>query len=155
MRFPFYIAKRYLFSKSSNNTINIITIIAAIGVIVGTLALFIVLSGFSGLRTFSIGFLDVSDPDLKISSKTGKTLQLDDDLIKVLSNHENIAAYFLWVDEVLNAIEGLGESMENKVIVRKILRSLPMRFNAKVLVLEERSNLENVSMDELHGILTS
>jgi len=45
--------------------------------------------------------------------------------------------------------------MENEVIVRKILRSFPMRFDAKVLVLEERSNLENVSMDELHGILTA
>ena len=47
-----YIAKRYLFSKSSNNAINIITIIAAIGVIIGSAALFIVLSGFAGLKRF-------------------------------------------------------------------------------------------------------
>jgi len=43
--------------------------------------------------------------------------------------------------------------MENKVIVQKILRSLPMRFDAKIFVLEERLDLENINMDELHEIL--
>ena len=73
MNFPFYIAKRYLVSKSSNNAINIITIIAAIGVVVSTIALFIVLSVFSGLRNFSLNFIQVSDPDLKISAVEGKS----------------------------------------------------------------------------------
>ena len=42
MNFPLYIARRYLLSKSSNNAINIITLIATIGVIVSTIALFVV-----------------------------------------------------------------------------------------------------------------
>ena len=73
MNFPLYIAKRYLFSKSSNNTINIITIIATVGVIIGTMALFIVLSGFSGLKEFSLGFIQTSDPDFKITPVKGKS----------------------------------------------------------------------------------
>ncbi|HBR55473.1 MAG TPA: ABC transporter permease, partial [Flavobacteriaceae bacterium] len=66
MNFSLYIAKRYLFSKSSNNAINIITGIAAVGVVVGAMSLFIVLSGFSGLKDFSLQFTNVFDSDLKI-----------------------------------------------------------------------------------------
>ena len=72
MNFPFYIAKRYLFTKSSNNAINIITIIAAIGVFAGAFSLFIVLSGFSGLKDFSLSFTNEFDPDLKILPESGK-----------------------------------------------------------------------------------
>ncbi|HET8753539.1 MAG TPA: FtsX-like permease family protein [Salinimicrobium sp.] len=72
MNFPFYIARRYLFSKSSSNAINIITIIAAIGVFAGAFSLFIVLSGFSGLKDFSLSFSNKFDPDLKVLPETGK-----------------------------------------------------------------------------------
>jgi len=75
VNFPLYIAKRYLFSKSSNNAINIITIIAAIGVVIGAMSLFIVLSGFSGLKDFSLQFTNEYDSDLKIVPASGKTIQ--------------------------------------------------------------------------------
>lgn len=75
MKFSLYIAKRYLFSKSSNNAINIISLVAGLGIVIGTAALFIVLSGFSGLKNFSLEFTSFSDPDLKIVPKTSKTLQ--------------------------------------------------------------------------------
>ena len=42
-----------------------------------------------------------------------------------------------------------------KIIVRNILKIFPARFNPKVSVLEDRSNLTNLSIDELHGILTA
>jgi hypothetical protein len=54
----------------------------------------------------------------------------------------------------VNAIIGLGEEIKESVIVRKVLRSLPMRFNPKISTLEERSYLNSISMDELHGIFT-
>ena len=88
MNFPFYIAKRYLFTKSSTNAINIITFIAMFGVIVGSLALFIILSGFSGLRTFSDSLLEASDPDIKITPKQGKVIQYSDELKKKLNLDE-------------------------------------------------------------------
>lgn len=86
MRFPLYIAKRYLFTKSSNNAINVITIIAAAGVVVGTMALFIVLSVFSGLKDFSLDFIRVSDPDLKISAVEGKSFFFNDSIAKALDD---------------------------------------------------------------------
>ena len=91
MNFSYYIAKRYLFSKTSNNAINIITIIASFGVIVGALALFIILSGFSGLRTFSYAMLDASDPDIKITATQGKSFLVTDAFSKVLDADASIA----------------------------------------------------------------
>jgi lipoprotein-releasing system permease protein len=99
LNFSYYIAKRYLFTKTSNNAINIITIIASFGVIVSSLALFIILSGFSGLRTFSYSLLDASDPDLKITSVKGKSFLLDDDFLQVLDDNPNIATYAKVIEE--------------------------------------------------------
>lgn len=98
MQFSLYIAKRYLFSKSSNNAINIITIIAAAGVVVGTMALFIVLSVFSGLKEFSLDFIRVSDPDLKISAAKGKSFFYNDTISTILED-SSIADYTKVVEE--------------------------------------------------------
>ncbi|MRT15402.1 ABC transporter permease [Vitellibacter sp. q18] len=90
MNFSLYIAKRYLFSKSSNNAINIITAIAAIGVVVGAMSLFIVLSGFSGLKKFSLQFTDEFDSDLKILPKSGKTITFSEAQKVQLQNMEGV-----------------------------------------------------------------
>ena len=92
MNVPFYIAKRYLVSKSSNNAINIITIFATAGVVLATMALFVVLSGFSGLKKFSTSFYNTADPDLKISAVSGKSFTFDESLKKILDIPE-IEAY--------------------------------------------------------------
>jgi hypothetical protein len=72
-----------------------------------------------------------------------------------MKEDENIATYFLRVDETINAIIGLREEIKESVIVQKLLRSLPMRFDPKISSLEERSDLNSISMDELHGIFTT
>ena len=72
-----------------------------------------------------------------------------------MKEEENIVAYFLRVDETVNIIRGLGEKIEESIIVQKILRSLPMRFDSKISAIEERSNLDIMTVDELHGTLTT
>jgi hypothetical protein len=69
-----------------------------------------------------------------------------------MKEDEDIATYFLRVDETVNAIIGLGEEIEESVIFQYVLRSLPMRFNPKISTLEEISDLNSISMDKLHGI---
>lgn len=98
MNFPLYIAKRYLFSKSSKNAINIISLITGFAIIVGTLALFLVLSVFSGLKEFSTDFIRVSDPDLKISSEKGKSFFFTDSLISIFKD-DRIAHFTKVVEE--------------------------------------------------------
>jgi lipoprotein-releasing system permease protein len=99
VNFPFYIAKRYVFAKSGNNTINIITIIASFGVIVGSLALFIILSGFSGFKTFTNQMLDYSDPDIKISATKGKSFFVSDSITSILNSSTDIKAFASVVEE--------------------------------------------------------
>ncbi|MDY0780939.1 ABC transporter permease [Tenacibaculum sp. IB213877] len=99
MNFPFYIAKRYLFSKNSTNAINIITIIAMIGVMVGALALFVILSGFSGLRTFSYSLLNASDPDIKITASKGKSFLFSPEIKNELEHNSEIKTYSRVLEE--------------------------------------------------------
>lgn len=71
------IAKRYLFSRKNRSAINIISAIAALGVMIGSLAMIIVLSAFNGLESL-VGDLYTSvDPDIRISPTRGKTFDLD------------------------------------------------------------------------------
>ena len=49
-----------------------------------------------------------------------------------MKKEENIVAYFFRVVETVNIIRGLGEKIEGSIIVQKILRSLPMRFDSKI-----------------------
>lgn len=99
MDFPFYIAKRYLFAKSSNNAINIITIIASLGVIVGTAALFVILSGFSGLRTFNNSLLSASDPDIKVSLAKGKSFLFTNAFKEKLESNQELINYSPVIEE--------------------------------------------------------
>jgi len=73
MNFPFYIARRYLFSRKSHNIINIISLISGIGVMIVTAALVIVLSVFNGFARLSESLFNSFNPDMTITLKKGKT----------------------------------------------------------------------------------
>lgn len=107
MNFSLYIAKRYLFSKSKNNAINIITGIASAGIIVGAMALFVVLSVFSGLKDFSLSFSNDFDPDLKITSTLGKSFFISPEQEKKIEKINGIATKSRIIEErVLFLYEG-------------------------------------------------
>ncbi|RDI05338.1 ABC transporter permease [Flavobacterium sp. AG291] len=93
MSFPFYIARRYTISRSKSTAINIITGIAATGIVVSTAALFIILSVFSGLKDFSLSFTNTTDPDLKLTPATGKSLLITPEQEATLHQFKNITAY--------------------------------------------------------------
>ena len=99
MNFSLYIAKRYLRSKSSNNAINVITIIAGIGIVIGTAALFIVLSVFAGLKNYTLQFTSVVDPNLKAIPATGKSFILSDLDVAQLKKIDGIAHYAQIIEE--------------------------------------------------------
>jgi hypothetical protein len=68
---------------------------------------------------------------------------------------ENFAGFFLRVDEIVNTMKGLGEKIEEAIVVHKVSMSLPSRLYAKVYAIEEMHELDKLTMDKLHGILTS
>lgn len=99
MNFPLYIAKRYLKSASKNNAINIINGIASLGIVVGAMALFVVLSVFSGLVDFSLSFSNTIDPDFKAMSATGKSFLISNDQENQLQKIKGIRSYSKVVEE--------------------------------------------------------
>jgi len=99
VNFPLYIAKRYLFSKSKNNAINIISRIASGGIIVGAMALFVVLSVFSGLRIFSLSFSNDFDPDLKVNPILGKSFTISPEQENQIKNINGIANFSKIIEE--------------------------------------------------------
>jgi lipoprotein-releasing system permease protein len=110
LNFPLYIAKRYIFSNSKNNAINIINRIASMGIIVGAMALFVVLSVFSGLKVFSLSFSNTIDPDLKISSTLGKSFFVSPNQENKIKEIEGLACYSKIIEErVLFTFDGKQE----------------------------------------------
>ncbi|PQJ16270.1 ABC transporter permease [Aureicoccus marinus] len=103
MSFPYYMAKRYLRSKSSQNAVNIINAVTFLVIIIGAASLFVVLSAFTGLKTFSLQFTNSFDPDLKVTPLTGKFFELD-------SVQENRLKEVPFVD-------GLAREMEERVYI--------------------------------------
>ncbi|PRP67737.1 ABC transporter permease [Nonlabens agnitus] len=111
MNFSFYIARRYLISKNGKNAINIINILSFIITIVGTTALFIVLSGFSGLKEFSTSFSGYFDPDLQVTAVQGKTLNVPLSRKRALENITGIQV----LSEVIEEKAFLSYSEKNDI----------------------------------------
>ena len=81
MNFPFYIARRYLFSKKSTHVINLISAISAVGVAVATMALVVTLSVFNGFHDLVASLLTAFDPQIEVVPAQGKTAPADDPLL--------------------------------------------------------------------------
>ena len=77
MTLPFFIARRYLFSKKSTNAINVISAISMTGVAVATMAMVIVLSVFNGFHDLVASFFTSFDPQLEVVPVKGKSAAAD------------------------------------------------------------------------------
>jgi lipoprotein-releasing system permease protein len=85
-----FIARKYLFARKSYAIINIISLISVIGVAVGTMALFVVLSVFNGFEDLILKLFNNFHSDLKIESVEGKTIQLQNFPVEELKNAAEI-----------------------------------------------------------------
>lgn len=99
MNFPLYIAKRYIRSKSGQNAVNIINFVTFLVIVIGSAALFIVLSGFAGLKTFSLSFSNTFDPDLKAIPLTGKFFSINTAQGKELGHIDGVVSYAKEIEE--------------------------------------------------------
>lgn len=81
MNFPFFVARRYLFSPKSTSAINVISLISVMGIAVATMALVIVLSVFNGFHDLVANLFTAFDPQLKVVPVEGKTAPADDPLL--------------------------------------------------------------------------
>lgn len=104
MNLPFYIARRYLFSKKSHNAINIISMVSVCGVVVATVALVCALSVYNGFNDLVAGMFGSFDPVLKITPRTGKVFDPDSPRMQQVRNLPEVS-YF-------------GEVLQENALVR-------------------------------------
>ena len=162
MKAIFFIAWRYVRSKSSQNVINIINRMSIFVLIVGGASLMIVLAGFSGLRTFSMSFSNFFDPDLKVFRKTGKTFSLSPMQETALKESGVVASYTKVLEErvFLNSrgknyiayIKGVDENYPKVNAVDSILVISPKEW----LLSEDYVVVGNIIAETLNlGLFTS
>lgn len=99
LSFSWRIARRYLFSKKSHNTINIISTISATGVAIGTFALIVVLSVFNGFELLISDMFSAFDPDLKITVVEGKGFDITTESFQQLRKMSEVAVFTEVVEE--------------------------------------------------------
>lgn len=93
MNFPFYIARRYLFSKKSHNAINIISGISVCGIALATMALVCTMSVFNGFQDLVATLFTTIDPQLKVTPADGKTIAQDHPQLQRLKAYPDIELY--------------------------------------------------------------
>ena len=124
MSFPFYIARRYLFSKKSTNAINVISAISVIGVAVATMAMVIVLSVFNGFQDLVASFFTNIDPQLKVVPVMGKTAPADDPILTKIKANAHVAVATECVEDQALAIYHGRQSMVTVMGVEDSFRQL-------------------------------
>ena len=131
MNFPFYIARRYLFSKKSTHAINIISAISAVGVAVATMALVVTLSVFNGFHDLVASFFTTFDPQLKVVPVSGKTVAADDPTLLRICKHKQVEVATETVEDMALAtyngrqamvkIKGVEDNFDSLTHIREIL----------------------------------
>ena len=111
MNFPFYIARRYLFSKKSTHVINLISGISAVGVAVATMALVVTLSVFNGFHDLVASFLTAFDPQIEVVPARGKTAPADDPVLAKLRALPEVDVVMESVEDQALAVYGDNQAM--------------------------------------------
>lgn len=111
MNFPFFIARRYLFSKKSTHAINIISGISMVGVAVATMALVVTLSVFNGFHDLVASLLTAFDPQLKIVPAEGKSVPADDPVLTEIRRMPQVDVATECVEDQAMAVYGGRQAM--------------------------------------------
>ena len=111
MNFPFYIARRYLFSKKSTHAINVISGISVVGVAVATMALVVTLSVFNGFHDLVASFFTQMDPQLKVTPVKGKTAPVDDPILTEIRQLPDVEVATECLEEQALAVYGDRQMM--------------------------------------------
>ena len=99
MNTPFYIALRYIVSKKGSQAVSFITGLAATAMTIAVMAMFIVISIFSGLEELNKELINNIHADLTIKSKEGKLLKNPEEIISVLEKEPEIKAFSKIIEE--------------------------------------------------------
>lgn len=131
MIFPFYIARRYLFSKKSHNAINIISGISVGGVALAAMAMVCVMSVFNGFRDLVASLFTSFDPQIKVVPAAGKTAAADDPTLLHIKQWPGVEAASACVEDnalalygeqqIMVTVKGVDDEFEHTSDIKNIL----------------------------------
>ena len=101
MHLSYFIARRYLFAKKSHNVINIISLISAIGIAVGSCALIIVLSIYNGFEEVVRSMYDRAMPDISITCDSAKYFRTDTPAFDDIRSMQAVSLYTESIEETV------------------------------------------------------
>lgn len=129
--FPFFVARRYLFSKKKTHAINVISLISVIGVAIATMALVVVLSVFNGFHDLVASFFTNFDPQLKVTPVMGKTVAADDPILTEIrqlpqvdiatETVEDIALAVYKGKQAIVTVKGVDDNFDQLTHINEIL----------------------------------
>ena len=70
-----------------------------------------------------------------------------------MENDELFDEFYAKLKDIVNSAFNLGETISEPKVVRKVLKSLPERFHAKITVIEESKDIDSIPLIELVGNL--
>ena len=70
-----------------------------------------------------------------------------------MQEDESFNEFYAKLKNIVNSDFNLGETILEPKIVRKMLRSLPERFHAKIIAIEESKDIDKIPLTELVGNL--
>ena len=70
-----------------------------------------------------------------------------------MEEDESFNEFYAKLKDIVNSAFNLGETISESKIVRKVLRSLPERFHAKITAIEESKDIDKILLTELVGNL--
>ena len=70
-----------------------------------------------------------------------------------MEEDESFDEFYAKLRDIVNSAFNLGEAIPEPKIVRKVLRSLPERFHAKITMIEESKDIDKIHLTELVGNL--
>jgi hypothetical protein len=76
----------------------------------------------------------IYEGDSKVKQEKIQMYRRQFEILK-MKEEKNIAKYLLRVDEIVHILKRLGEELDEKIVVQKVLRSVPMRYDPKLSTL--------------------
>ena len=70
-----------------------------------------------------------------------------------MEEDESFDEFYAKLKDIVNLAFNLGETIPEPKVVRKVIRSLPERFHAKITVIEESKDIDSIPLTELVGNL--
>lgn len=93
MNFPFFIARRYLFSRKRFSAVNVVSLVSAVAICVVSSALVCILSIFNGYESLIMKHSAVTDPPLLIRTADHSMLHADDATLLSALQTAGISSY--------------------------------------------------------------